>query len=259
MMPPYPFQHIRIEDVWPPWDALCQYAKEVIRKGSGEIWGPYVPPEFRKWTPAKVAASLTPHGCLQVALRCTEPFKDCDDDHARALHYDRGKACRCHNRSGLIEGLADALLEYENRLNIWMSDIREMPETMKQALSTLKAAAYTYEMLRERRLAPKLPSPNKITDALQTLTTLTEVLTSEHYRLVTKSAARGDSINLLTQMYGAFVQHGPSPKDYPAIAIYMAIAAILIQLGVEKKGKKSSLETVAERLRKRLARTSHPA
>jgi hypothetical protein len=153
---PYPFQHIRIEDVWPPWDALCQYAKEVIRKGSGEIWGPYVPPEFRKWTPAKVAASLTPHGCLQVALRCTEPFKDCDDDHARALHYDRGKACRCHNRSGLIEGLADALLEYENRLNIWMSDIREMPETMKQALSTLKAAAYTYEMLRERRLAPSL-------------------------------------------------------------------------------------------------------
>ena len=68
------------------------------------------------------------------------------------------------------------------------------------------------------------------------------------------------SIPMLADMRQAFTQHGPlcSRRDYPDIAVWTAIAAILIQLGVETSAD-IPLQTVVARLRMRLARSRKSA
>ena len=249
---PDQFQHIHIENCWPASDEiLCQEAMQVTPKGRGGSLGHYDLPHLEKPTPQEFVDSLTPHGCLQIALRYTDPFKGCDAASVWDIHFNPPKAFRCQNRSALIESLADALLmnEQGQRNNVQIEPGLQMRE--QQALDVVEAMKEAYASRGTRASKRLLAEVNK---ALHTLTSLRARLTVEDY-LRAAEVARLDAIPtlLLGDMVTAFEQYGPSAKGYRDIAVKTAIATILEQFGIGKWG--GTAESKASRIRMRLQRS----
>jgi hypothetical protein len=152
----------------------------------------------------------------------------------------------------LIERLADALLRYERGKNTLRRTSEEFLADMQRGLEAFLVAAETY---RKRPGRKRTPSIGDVEKALQTLTRLKEVVTTEDIlRGVTFAPIQEFSIPLVVDMSRAFAQHGPSREAYPDLAVYHAIAAILAQLKVEEHG---TPEQIAERLRKRQTRAKN--
>lgn len=261
MVPPYQFQHVKIADCWPTSEeTLWQDAQLITREGYGGPWAPGMPPLIEQPTPQEVAESLAPHGCLQVALLETDPFKGCKEDRVWALHYENPReSFLCRNRQNLIAGLAEALLMYENDRTTLNRTVQEdVPARIKLFMDTFEHLVDVYELLREGKvsLPSKRLTQKQITTARQILTKLTEVPPKSYLRAAKFSPLAQFVTPMVEDMRQAFLHHGPSYQDYGGIAVDTTIAAILIQFGIEKG---APLETVVERLRKRTQRAPKPA
>jgi hypothetical protein len=176
-----------------------------------------------------------------------------------ALHYHPHEAFRCHNRPALIEYLADALLEYECALHVYAQNANTLQELAQQTVKNAEIMAEAYARLLRRR--PEAPTPGRqrprvprVTEAVEVLRSMEQGISSTRNQQLEKAKNTWRS-RLAVRMYALCERYGPAYKSYPDVAVYRALAAILLQLGVEEG---DNLDTVASRIRIRRTRHTKP-
>lgn len=252
MEPPHEFQHLDISSCWPASDETARpLLQKVVPPGASlaRALGGDVSPE----------KLVSAHETLQICLLHMEPFRDCEDDQVQDLRV-APTPFQCQDRPALLAALAQALILYEEVLNASDQFVQELPARLQSALDELAIVVQIYQDLHARRrlsASQGIPSVAKTTAAMQTLTTLVQALTPEHYqqRHTFPILRRRCRVTLFARMRDGFSQHGPWGQRYPRQAVDYSIAVILHHLGIEKSG---THEQIAERLRKLLTRAAKP-
>jgi hypothetical protein len=202
---------------------------------------------------------LTPHETAEVCLLWTRPLRErLEDDCIRDLRYPDRKPYRCRNRPLLLEGWADAMLQYEMDCQAGEAVIQGLPLEMAYAASVMESTLEYFFRLRDQG---KLSTDNSLRDRqrkkvladVQDLAHLVRSLATEEFAQSHGSRSRGDSeargkVNLFKHMHQACKAYGPASLPY--VARDYAIAVIVQDFGIEDGAEEVSL--IADRYRKRL-------
>jgi hypothetical protein len=170
----------------------------------------------------------------------------------------------CQDRATLIENLANALLNYEGMCQACESVWPIFEAYKDTTLTYLGLVKNAFMFLRRKEIAPQNQflqrlSRKTVNEAFEIVERLVNDLYQEDYARAgyptttistppMKRFLRRFQITLITKLHDAFRQYGP--QKYPALAIYHAIAAILLPVDVEHG---ESLK-IAIRIQKRVKR-----
>lgn len=247
MVPHASFRHITIQACWPTSaEDLDRCVLQVTPKGRSAVVPRLEPP-----TAHEFAASLTPHGILQVCLLCTEPFQGCGSDQIRLIPLTGPKKpIPCPDRPLLVESIAEALLQYEKERR----QLTEAPEVLQQAtvqslqlVGTMVLNSLYWRSKKRHRGPTSSQHAKTLNDAYRMLATEIASLTIEDYvQLSHKSSICSQMLTI--RMAEAFTRHGP--LGYGRVALSRHIATIVRQLKI----KDGTLLKVSQTVRQRINR-----
>jgi hypothetical protein len=197
---------------------------------------------------------------LQICLLQTTPFHDRHEGQIGDWHADPVVSLPCQNRPLLVEKLANALLEYEDRMRDIKEEVPEIIRDMRKALWLLQVSGQLYlkrrgqptQAVHSGDVSRPTRWQQRLERAHQTYATVLQRLTPTDYIWAADLSEKESRGRLCQHIYDSFKEHGPQRK-FHGTAIYHAMALVLKEVGLED----GEAEKISSRFRRRIGR-AHP-